>query len=75
MKGFQNIFFYDLFVIWIRFPFMFFMGSNCGYVFLMVLGLFFFRSFYGFEMVLAKNQILGTLVVLWWEKASGKGKL
>ena len=74
MKGFQNIFFYDLFGIWIRFPFILFMASTCGYVFLMVLDLFFYDLFMALEMVQGgpgwhQNQ------VLWREKASGKGKL
>jgi hypothetical protein len=73
MKGFQNIFFYDLFVIWIRFPFMFFMGSNCGYVFLMVLGLFFFDLFMALKWFWPKTRFWGP----WWfcggKRLLGKG--
>ena len=72
MKGFQNIIFYDLFFIWIRFPFMIFYGFKLWLCVLMVLDLFFYDLFMGTLVALTfllQNQLL------WWEKASGKGKL
>ena len=52
MPFLANIFFYDLFMIWIRFPFMiFFMGSNCGYDFFMVWICFFYGFGYDFFMI------------------------